>query len=51
MFTGCVGDDDLASQLKAANEREGLVDVCVVKPGEQTGACAVVITGQYRFVI
>jgi adenosine kinase len=51
VFVGCVGDDDLAEQLKAVNKREGLIDAYLVKPGEGTGACAVVITGQYRFVI
>jgi hypothetical protein len=50
-FAGCVGDEDLAEKLKAANKREGLTDAYLVKPGEKTGACAVVITGQYRFVI
>lgn len=48
MFTGCVGDDDLAEQLKAANKREGLDEVYLVKKGEKTGACAVVITGHNR---
>jgi adenosine kinase len=47
-FTGCVGDDDLAEQLKVANKCEGLRDVYMVKKGEQTGACAVVITGHFR---
>ncbi|KIY69534.1 adenosine kinase [Cylindrobasidium torrendii FP15055 ss-10] len=47
-YTGCVGDDDLAEQLKAANKKEGLIDVYQVKKGEQTGACAVVVTGHHR---
>ena len=50
VFTGCVGDDDLAEQLKAANQREGLDQVYLVKKGEKTGACAVVITGHHRSV-
>ena len=50
VYTGCVGDDDLAEQLKAANTREGLDDVYFVKKGEKTGACAVVITGHHRYV-
>lgn len=50
VYTGCVGDDDLAEQLKAANTREGLDDVYYVKKGEKTGACAVVITGHHRYV-
>ena len=50
VYTGCVGDDDLAEQLKAANAREGLDDVYFVKRGEKTGACAVIITGHHRYV-
>jgi adenosine kinase len=45
-----VGDDDLAEQLRAANKREGLTDAYLVKKGEKTGACVVVITGNERFV-
>jgi len=51
VYTGCVGDDDLAEQLKAANSREGLDDVYFVKKGERTGACAVVITGHHRSLV
>ena len=51
MFTGCVGDDELAEQLKAANKREGLDERYLVKKGERTGACAVVITGHDRYVL
>jgi len=51
VYTGCVGDDDLAEQLKAANAREGLDDVYFVKKGEKTGACAVVITGHHRSLV
>ena len=50
VYTGSVGDDDLAEQLKTANAREGLDDVYYVKNGEKTGACAVVITGHHRYV-
>jgi adenosine kinase len=50
VYTGCVGDDELAEQLKAANKREGLHEVYQVKNGEKTGACAVIITGHHRFV-
>ena len=50
VYTGCVGDDDFAEQLKAANTREGLDQVYFVKKGEKTGACAVVITGHHRYV-
>ena len=49
VYTGCVGDDDAAEQLKAANTREGLDEVCYVKKGEKTGACAVIITGHDRY--
>lgn len=48
VYTGCVGDDELANQLREANKREGLADVYMVKNGEKTGACAVVITGHHR---
>jgi adenosine kinase len=51
VFAGCVGDDDLAEQLKVANKREGLIDAYLVRPGEKTGVCAVVITGQYRSLV
>ncbi|KAG6911295.1 hypothetical protein DXG01_002134 [Tephrocybe rancida] len=51
VYTGCVGDDDLAEQLKAANEREGLDQVYQVKAGEKTGACAVIITGHHRSLV
>jgi adenosine kinase len=49
VYTGCVGDDDLAEQLKAANKREGLTDAYLVQKGEKTGACVVVITGSERY--
>ncbi|KII94226.1 hypothetical protein PLICRDRAFT_171891 [Plicaturopsis crispa FD-325 SS-3] len=51
VYTGCVGDDELAEQLKAANKREGLRDVYQVKKGEKTGACAVIITGHHRSLV
>jgi adenosine kinase len=51
VYTGAVGDDDLAEQLKEANKREGLDQVYQVKKGEKTGACAVVITGHYRSLV
>ncbi|KAL0951959.1 hypothetical protein HGRIS_008610 [Hohenbuehelia grisea] len=51
VYTGCVGDDELAEQLKAANKREGLDEVYQVKKGEKTGACAVVITGHHRSLV
>nr|O93919.1 RecName: Full=Adenosine kinase [Schizophyllum commune]AAC69199.1 adenosine kinase [Schizophyllum commune] len=51
VYTGCVGDDDLAEQLKAANKREGLDEAYLVKKGEKTGACAVIITGHDRSLV
>ena len=48
VYTGCVGDDQLAQQLREANKREGLAEVYLVNSDEQTGACAVVITGHHR---
>ena len=50
MFTGAVGDDDLAEKLKEFNRREGLDQVYQVKKGGKTGACAVIITGHLRYV-
>ncbi|KAM5539341.1 hypothetical protein V8D89_006975 [Ganoderma adspersum] len=51
VYVGCVGDDDLAEQLKAANAREGLDQRYLVKRGEKTGACAVIITGHDRSLV
>ncbi|PFH52221.1 hypothetical protein AMATHDRAFT_140335 [Amanita thiersii Skay4041] len=51
VYTGCVGNDALAEQLKAANKKEGLDDVYLVKAGEKTGACAVIITGHHRSLV
>ncbi|KAG1800419.1 Ribokinase-like protein [Suillus plorans] len=51
VYTGCVGDDNLADQLRAANKREGLQEVYLVKAGERTGACAVVLTGHDRSLV
>ncbi|GJE89640.1 adenosine kinase [Phanerochaete sordida] len=51
VYTGCVGNDDLAEQLRAANRREGLTDVYQVKEGEKTGACGVIITGHNRSLV
>ncbi|KAJ2926727.1 hypothetical protein H1R20_g10370, partial [Candolleomyces eurysporus] len=51
VYTGSVGDDDLADQLKIANKREGLSEVYQVIPGDKTGACAVVITGHHRSLV
>jgi len=51
VYTGCVGDDDLATQLRAANAREGLDEVYLVNKEVKTGACAVVITGHHRSLV
>jgi len=51
VYTGCVGDDGLAEQQKVANKREGLIEAYMVKPGEKTGACAVIITGHDRSLV
>ncbi|GLB43540.1 putative adenosine kinase [Lyophyllum shimeji] len=51
VFTGCVGNDHFAEQLRAANKREGLDEVYQVKEGEKTGACAVIITGHHRSLV
>ncbi|KIP03201.1 hypothetical protein PHLGIDRAFT_130293 [Phlebiopsis gigantea 11061_1 CR5-6] len=51
VYAGCVGDDQLAEQLKAANKREGLHQVYQVKQGEKTGACGVIITGHNRSLV
>ncbi|KAM0746220.1 Ribokinase-like protein [Meredithblackwellia eburnea MCA 4105] len=46
-YLGAVGNDDLAKQLTAANEKEGLQSAYQVTD-QPTGACAVVITGHHR---
>lgn len=48
VYVGCVGDDEFADHLRGANKREGLHDRYLVKTGEKTGACAVVLTGHHR---
>ncbi|CED83460.1 adenosine kinase [Phaffia rhodozyma] len=47
-YIGAVGDDDLAQQLRAANDKEGVQSAYQVFKGQKTGACAVVITGHDR---
>jgi len=51
VYTGCVGDDDRAKQLTEVNEKQGVQSVYDVRKGEQTGACAVVITGHHRSLV
>ncbi|EPQ29039.1 uncharacterized protein PFL1_03329 [Pseudozyma flocculosa PF-1] len=47
-YLGCVGSDDLANQLRAANDKEGLKSVYQVDSSTPTGSCAVVLTGHDR---
>jgi adenosine kinase len=49
-YIGCVGADELAEQLRKANDKEGLHSAYQVLPkgADSTGACAVVITGHDR---
>jgi len=51
VYTGCVGDDDLADQLREANRKEDVESAYLVKKGEKTGACAVVLTGIHRSLV
>jgi len=51
VYTGCVGDDELAAQLKAVNAKEGVESAYLVKKGDLTGACAVILTGQERSLV
>ncbi|KIO07050.1 hypothetical protein M404DRAFT_998485 [Pisolithus tinctorius Marx 270] len=51
VYVGCVGDDEFADRLRAANKREGLHDRYLVKTGEKTGACAVILTGHHRSLV
>lgn len=47
---GSVGDDDNASLLAKANERQGVSNALHVEVGHETGSCAVIVTGSDRFV-
>ena len=51
VYAGCVGNDELAEQLRKANEREGVASAYQVDPVEKTGACAVVLTGHDRSLV
>ncbi|KAK2466931.1 hypothetical protein APHAL10511_001189 [Amanita phalloides] len=51
VYTGCVGNDDLAEQLKLANKKEDVENLYLVKEGEKTGACAVIITEHHRSLV
>lgn len=45
-----MGKDQLAGQLRTANDKEGLISAYQVVESKPTGACAVVITGHDRSV-
>lgn len=47
-YIGSVGKDQLADQLRAANDKEGVQSAYQVHEDTRTGACAVVITGHHR---
>ncbi|EUC58331.1 adenosine kinase [Rhizoctonia solani AG-3 Rhs1AP] len=51
VYTGCVGSDDLAEQLRNANSKEGVASAYQVKQDEKTGACAVILTGHERSLV
>ncbi|KAK0553415.1 adenosine kinase [Tilletia horrida] len=51
VYIGAVGEDDLAKQLRAANDREGLRSAYQVKPDVPSGSCAVILTGHERSLI
>ncbi|KIJ54901.1 hypothetical protein M422DRAFT_24784 [Sphaerobolus stellatus SS14] len=51
VYTGAVGADDLAAQLRAENDKEGVESAYYVVPNEKTGACAVVLTGHERSLV
>ncbi|TFK96469.1 adenosine kinase, partial [Pterulicium gracile] len=50
-FTGCVGNDAMAEQLRAATTTEGVNAAYLVRDGEQTGVCAVIITDEHRSMV
>ncbi|CDU23436.1 probable adenosine kinase [Sporisorium scitamineum] len=47
-YLGCVGKDNLAKQLQAANDKDGLKSIYQFSDDQPTGSCAVVITGCNR---
>ncbi|KAL1747656.1 Ribokinase-like protein [Schizophyllum fasciatum] len=51
VYTGCVGGDEWADILRAADAKDGLDEVFMVRPEEKTGACAVVITDHHRSLV
>ncbi|TRM67648.1 Ribokinase-like protein [Schizophyllum amplum] len=51
VYTGCVGGDDWADILRAADAHDGLDEVFLVRPDAKTGGCAVVITDHHRSLV
>ncbi|KAG8987077.1 adenosine kinase [Tulasnella sp. 427] len=51
VYAGCVGNDELADTLRAANKREGVASAYQVTTEENTGACAVILTGHDRSLV
>ncbi|KAG8943341.1 adenosine kinase, partial [Tulasnella sp. 408] len=51
VYAGCVGKDVLANTLRAANQREGVASAYQVTTEENTGACAVILTGHDRSLV
>lgn len=51
VYVGAVGKDELADQLRAANDKEGVQSAYQVTEGAQTGACAVLLTGHDRSLV
>merc|ERR1712048_400710 len=45
---GCVGNDDLATKMRAACERDGVHCVYMVDESADTGTCAVLVNGTER---
>ena len=48
VYCGAVGDDERAKRLGVVNAEAGVESAYQVVEGEETGACAVVITGHNR---
>lgn len=48
VYAGAVGEDALADQLRTANQKESVESAYYVVKSEETGACAVVLTGHDR---
>ncbi|KAK9462070.1 Ribokinase-like protein [Lipomyces oligophaga] len=51
VYCGCVGKDKYADMLREANAKEGLHEVYRIEPQQETGKCAVLITGTDRSMV